>query len=711
VCLASSAGLAQTWTRLTNNAPAGINLMLLLSDGTVMAANNNGSTIGRAWYKLTPNATGSYVNGTWTTLASMIDTRLYYSAQVLKDGRVFVAGGEYGTGASKAEVYDPVANTWTAVNPPTSVLNPGATSPVTGGSQAFVDSNSEILDNGNVLIAPVSPRVSGQPVIYNPTTNTWAAGPNYVRGGYQDEASWVKLPDQTILTIDPFGTNSERYNPATNTWINDGVVPVSLYDPFGSELGASFLLPNGKAFYLGSTGHTALYTPSGSASPGAWQAGPDIPGAHGTPDAPAAMMVTGHILCAVSPVPTSGNHFPTPTTFYEYDPVANAFTSVAAPVGASDPISSYQSAMLVLPDGGILYSHMANTVYEYRPSGAPLALGKPVILNIMQNGDGSYHLVGTGLNGISEGAAYGDDLQMNSNYPIVRINHSNGNTYYARSYNWSGTSVMTGATVLSTEYRLPAGLPTGQYTVSVVANGNASDPYTGDPCPVFTQNPAPATLCAGGSFQLTVAALGTPPPTFQWRKDTVPIPGAVGTTYQVSGATPADSGVYDVVATNDCGSVNSGTAAVVVNSPPQISQQPASMTAALGTPASFSVVASGVTTYTWRHNSQFVPNGNTPTLVIASVQSGDDGDYDCIVNGPCGQRISQVATLTIGSACYANCDGSTTQPILTVNDFICFQARFASGDSYANCDGSSSQPMLTVNDFICFQSAFATGCP
>jgi hypothetical protein len=65
----------------------------------------------------------------------------------------------------------------------------------------------------------------------------------------------------------------------------------------------------------------------------------------------------------------------------------------------------------------------------------------------------------------------------------------------------------------------------------------------------------------------------------------------------------------------------------------------------------------------------------------------------------------------IGNPCYANCDGSTQPPILNVNDFICFQSRFASGDSYANCDGSTQPPILNVNDFICFQSAFAAGCP
>src|SRR5690606_13285037 len=60
-----------------------------------------------------------------------------------------------------------------------------------------------------------------------------------------------------------------------------------------------------------------------------------------------------------------------------------------------------------------------------------------------------------------------------------------------------------------------------------------------------------------------------------------------------------------------------------------------------------------------------------------------------------------------GPACYANCDGSTSTPILNVNDFICFQTRFAAGDTAANCDGSTAAPLLNVNDFICFQTRFA----
>jgi photosystem II stability/assembly factor-like uncharacterized protein len=61
--------------------------------------------------------------------------------------------------------------------------------------------------------------------------------------------------------------------------------------------------------------------------------------------------------------------------------------------------------------------------------------------------------------------------------------------------------------------------------------------------------------------------------------------------------------------------------------------------------------------------------------------------------------------------CYANCDSSTTQPILNVGDFTCFLQRFAAAEPYANCDGSTQVPVLNIADFTCFLQSFAQGCP
>jgi hypothetical protein len=63
-----------------------------------------------------------------------------------------------------------------------------------------------------------------------------------------------------------------------------------------------------------------------------------------------------------------------------------------------------------------------------------------------------------------------------------------------------------------------------------------------------------------------------------------------------------------------------------------------------------------------------------------------------------------------GSTCYANCDTSTTPPVLNVADFTCFLQKFAAADPYANCDNSTTPPTLNVADFTCFLQKFAAGC-
>src|SRR5262249_3284499 len=84
-----------TWTPLTNLIPDSMGgaLMILLSDGTVMVQGGSGQeAVTRSWYRLTPNSAGSYIDGTWTELTFMTLARLYYAANVLRDGRVFILG-------------------------------------------------------------------------------------------------------------------------------------------------------------------------------------------------------------------------------------------------------------------------------------------------------------------------------------------------------------------------------------------------------------------------------------------------------------------------------------------------------------------------------------------------------------------------------------------------------------------------------------------
>src|SRR5262249_43067355 len=61
---------------------------------------------------------------------------------------------------------------------------------------------------------------------------------------------------------------------------------------------------------------------------------------------------------------------------------------------------------------------------------------------------------------------------------VRMTNTVSGLVYYARTFNWSSTGVMTSNKPVSTEFSLPIGLPVGSYSLVTVANGIASDPVS-----------------------------------------------------------------------------------------------------------------------------------------------------------------------------------------------------------------------------------------
>ncbi len=514
VCLVvlSTSVSAQTgsWTPVAS-FPAHYNegVMLLLTDGSVICKNSSGGNtcpadenIGNSWDRLTP-VNGSYVNGTWSTIASMDSPRLYFSSQVLRDGRVYVCGGEYGGGGRWGEIYNPATNTWS----PTGTGGSGIGYPF---PNVVSDANSQQLINGKILQACVNGAGLNLNYLYDPATNSYAAGPNCLR--IDNEAVWVKLPDNSVLFMDNYGMTSERYIPATNTWVDDATAPVNLFDPYGYEAGAAYLLPDGRIWFIGSTPNTLYYTPSGSASPGTWTMGPAIPASKGAPDAASAMMPNGHVLLMLSPTPTASNHFPAPTTYYEFDYLTNTFTQISAPGGGlSSPYGSYISNTLVLPDGSVLFCNSGtDQYYVYTPGSGPLAAGRPTIDTILGGNCNSYTVIGKLFNGISEGAAYGDDWQMSTNYPIVRLT-SGTNIYYATTSNWNRQgAVMTGSLADTATFTLPAGLPIGTYSVTVIANGNPSIPRAITTTPDFVTGPilGASSICASTTTTLTDTTSG-----------------------------------------------------------------------------------------------------------------------------------------------------------------------------------------------------------
>jgi len=428
-----------TWT--TGSFSGG--LSLLLTDGSVLQQTSFSSN---GWQRILPDATGHYDWAHPVAAASMADSRGFFPSVVLRDGRVMVAGGEYGTGDHTAEIYDPVANTWTSV-------------PNTLGA-AFYDCSCVNLADGRVLFLANG---STHGFIYSPASGAWTQTSD--NAFTFNEACACLLPGGAVFVVSPTSyPATAKYLPATDQWIAAAPAP-SGADAFdsGGE-GTKVLLYDGRVMAAGTTGKTGFYTPGASTAAGSWTVGPTLPDNSKRQDAFMVVLNNGHVFLSAD----QGGHTG-PTRFYDFDPSTNTFVDVSPQAGGLPGYSDPYMALL-LPTGEVLVSGLG----IYTPSvGGPQAAWKPVVASVDALGGGQYRITGQQLNGLNEGAYYGDDAQMSSNYPLVRLTGAGGAVSFARTFNFSTMSVATGPATVTADFTLPA-LPDGTYQLEVVTNAVAS---------------------------------------------------------------------------------------------------------------------------------------------------------------------------------------------------------------------------------------------
>jgi hypothetical protein len=453
--------MAGTWKPLVHQPTFNASTMLLLTDGSIMCQASGGLN----WYILKPDAHGDYINGAWTPTAPMLNTRLYYASAVLSNGNVIVCGGEYsnaGSETNKCELYNPSTNSWTAIAPPPGWTNIG-------------DAPCCVLPDGRFLLGYYN---GTKTAFLDPHTLTWTAGPNKLDSG--SEETWTLLPDQTVLTPQCQGhPKAEKYVIPSDKWVSAGTIPVDLVEASSIEIGPGVLLPDGRTFYVGATGHTAIYTlPSNASLPGTWIAGPDIPKVGGktigAKDAPGCLLPNGKVLFIGGPVDGVSNHYLTPTYFYEFDGV-NIYR---VPDPASSGSVPFAGRMMLTPSGQVLFANGTNQIYCYIPDGAPDPVWKPSITSspFMVRRNHTYTLEGRQLNGLSQAVAYGDDAASATNYPIVKIvNTATGGVFFCKTFDHSSMGVNTGTIIHSTNFLVPASVPPGSYLIYVIANGISSD--------------------------------------------------------------------------------------------------------------------------------------------------------------------------------------------------------------------------------------------
>ncbi len=163
-----------------------------------------------------------------------------------------------------------------------------------------------------------------------------------------------------------------------------------------------------------------------------------------------------------------------------------------------------------------------------------------------------------------------------TNYPATYT----GN-YFFIDYcsNWIDKLTLSGTTWTRTSFASiiagsPVGIITGTdgnlYFLSRTNNALYKITYTSSTAPVITTQPQSITVAQGNPASFSVTATGTPPLSYQWRKNGTNIGGAVSSTYTIASAAPADAGNYSVVVTNSAGSATSNNAALTVTSPNQV---------------------------------------------------------------------------------------------------------------------------------------------
>jgi len=452
-----TSAFAQSWQPLAHQPTFNASTSLLLTDGTVLVQQYSGRQI----WRLTPDNTGSYVNGTWSQLASLPTNYapLYYGSGVLPDGRVIFEGGEYNFGSQSetnlGAIYDPVANKWTAVTPP-------------AGWNSIGDGASIVLANGVYMQGDA---LSSRQALLNATNLTWTTT-GTGKADANSEEGWILLPDRSVLTTDANNSanplQAERYSQTTGKWTKAGNTVVPLADPGSHEVGPSVLRPDGTALFTGGTAHNAILT----LATHSWAAGPDFPKVGGQLDAadgPASILPNGNVLSSVSP-----GIFNPPTHFYEF----NGTSFIQEPETPNSPSkTSYEGRMLALPTGQVLFTDGSADIEVYTTVGNPDPTWAPAIVSVPQTlTRGTIVTIsGTQFNGLSAGAAYGDDAAMASNYPLVRVtNHASGHVSYFKTHDHSTMGVATGSRRVSTKFDVPAGAETGASDLSVVANGIAS---------------------------------------------------------------------------------------------------------------------------------------------------------------------------------------------------------------------------------------------
>ena len=272
------------------------------------------------------------------------------------------------------------------------------------------------------------------------------------------------------------------------------------------------------------------------------------------------------------------------------------------------------------------------------------------------------------------------------------------------NYQWQRNAVaISGAT--SSTYTTPATTSSDSGAQFTVLVSNAIGSITSNPAtltvnaatvaPSITTQPTGQTVTAGQAATFTVAATGTAPLSYQWRKNGVAISGATSSIYTTSATTSSDSGTqFTVLVSNTVGSVTSNPATLTVTS-----------SAAFPAWVSPSLVRVGQTD----------APGTTSSVALSGAR-GETVDSQVIVQAPSGG----LTNLNVSASALAGPSGATI-PASSVTLYreyyltVTGTANYGGGSNPPLGSGTYPEPLIPFNDPetgspLCGSSATLKAC-
>ncbi len=152
----------------------------------------------------------------------------------------------------------------------------------------------------------------------------------------------------------------------------------------------------------------------------------------------------------------------------------------------------------------------------------------------------------------------------------------------------------------------------------------------------IVSQPANAWACPGGAASFTLAVQGGMP-SYQWRMNGSPIPGATSATLSLASVSATDAGAYDCIVSRSCTSVTSAAATLAVTSSAVITQHSPALASVCGPIAvNLTVTTLGPNVaYQWMDSIGPIAGANGPSHTVELTSDGSYS-YSCVVTDSCG---------------------------------------------------------------------------